>query len=433
MARVQLTEERGAWPVRNPWLLVLAGLGLEFVTLFLPEAAGTALTVARVALTIVALLAAGVAVWLRLHRAGQGADERAQSAALVALAALVPLLAYAGSPRAWDSIRLFLAVLTGVTLSGAVLVLLPNAARRAAVSLLILLHFGGIVTAVTDIATTGGEPPWLANVLWCRFYRFYLQFMYLNNAYHFYSPEPGPPTLLWFHIDYADGSERWVRLPEREQFHTRQEFQRRLALTESTNTKVPLPPSPDMIYRRRLAGGANPAMLMMQGVPFPGVVANPVFIPVQEEYPPQAQWQHPAPFSSFVSAAYARHVAHAYPSEKDPEAPVTGVKVYRVIHTMLFPPQMAARSNPLTPTLYMPYYQGEFDSEGNLKDPNDPFLYWHIPIMWYPENRLPAGFPKGEDEHVVVGEPREDPTLGKLLLIDFTKIHVTRKTPKPSP
>ena len=26
--------------------------------------------------------------------------------------------------------------------------------------------------------------------------------MYLNNAYHFYSPDPGPATYVWFRIFY---------------------------------------------------------------------------------------------------------------------------------------------------------------------------------------------------------------------------------------
>ena len=28
-------------------------------------------------------------------------------------------------------------------------------------------------------------------------FRHYLLFTYMNNAYHFYSPDPGPPTLLY--------------------------------------------------------------------------------------------------------------------------------------------------------------------------------------------------------------------------------------------
>lgn len=427
MARTE-SRQAGPRPPVSPWVPVLAGLGTTFVILVLPSGpeTATAVLVLRAALLVAGLVATGAGVWLGLHFAGQEADERARSAGLVALAVLVPLLAYAASPREWDAIRLGLGVLTAVTLSGAVLVLLPAVARRAAVSLLILAHFAGILTAVTDISPVGGaEAPWLANVVWSKFYRYYLQFMYLNNAYHFYSPEPGPPTLLWFHLDYADGSDRWVRLPERDQFHTRQEYQRRLALTESTNMKAPLPPNPFQQQRRRLAGGANLGALM-PGLLAPDDGRDAVFIPVMEEFPAQLQWQAALPYSRFMVAAYARHVAHAYPSEQHPGAAVTGVKVYRVVRAIIVPPQMVAGMSPADLTLLQPYYQGEFDEDGNLKDPNDPFLYWHIPIMYYPERSLPASFPKTPD--VVVFGEREDPIFGKLLLIDFTKIHVTRKT-----
>src|SRR5438045_224861 len=84
----------------------------------------------------------------------------------------------------------------------AVLVLLPRPARRVVLSLLLLVHFAGILTAVTAVDPQGGSAPWVSRQLFARVYRPYLGFMYLSNAYHFYSPNPGPPTLLWFRIQY---------------------------------------------------------------------------------------------------------------------------------------------------------------------------------------------------------------------------------------
>jgi hypothetical protein len=31
--------------------------------------------------------------------------------------------------------------------------------------------------------------------------------------------------------------------------------------------------------------------------------------------------------------------------------------------------------------MYMPYYQGEYDVAGHLKDPTSPLLYWLVPIV----------------------------------------------------
>jgi hypothetical protein len=42
---------------------------------------------------------------------------------------------------------------------------------------------------------------------------------------------------------------------------------------------------------------------------------------------------------------------------------------------------MAAGKDPYLPTRYLPYFQGEFDPEGNLLDPKDPFLYWYVPMV----------------------------------------------------
>jgi hypothetical protein len=426
MARTDAVKSQAPdGPVSNPWPLLLAGVGLTLLACFLALVPGPAAMALRVILLVLGLVSAGAGVWVRLHFTGQQAEERALSAVLVALATLAPLLAYAATPPEWDTIRLLFGVMTAVTLSGAVLLLLPSAARRVALSLLLLVHFGGILTAVTSVAPPSGDAPWLVNQVWSRFYRHYLQFMYLNNAYHFYSPEPGPPTLLWFHLDYADGSQRWVRLPEREQFGTRQEYQRRLALTESTNFLGPPVPSemfPNIIIERRMIAGGL-AQQPMQGFVLGANREGTVPIPFMDDAPKNVQWRRPTPYSRFMVSAYARHVAHAYPSEENPGAAVTGVKVYRVVHAILLPEQFLDKARPTDPWTYQPFYQGEFDADGNLKDVNDPFLYWLIPIKWVQREKLPHNFPND-----AISATMDDPTRGDMVLVDFTRIHVLRKT-----
>jgi hypothetical protein len=424
MARTDaVNSPPGEGPVRfPPWPTLLVGVGLTLLACVVGFVPGQAFLVLRVMLVVAGLVTTGFGVWLGLHAAGLAADERARSAVVAALAALAPLLAFAAMPPEWDALRLLFGVLTAVTLSGAVMLLLPPAGRRVAASLLILLHFGGIFTAVTSVAPPSGDAPWLVNQVWSRFYRYYLQFMYLNNAYHFYSPEPGPPTLLWFHVDYADGSQRWVRIPEREQFHTRQQYQRRLAMTESTNYVGPplMMFPPDKFQRRMVAGrmiappfGEKPPP--GPAWPIPGLDTAPVF----------AQWRLPTPYSRFMVASYAQHVARTRRSPDNPGAAVTGVKVYRVVHTLLAPVQFASepRLSPTDPTTYQPFYQGEFDADGNLKDRDDPFLYWVIPIEWVRKADLPKGFP---EEAIIASQ--DDPALGAMAKVDFTRIHVLYKT-----
>jgi hypothetical protein len=196
-----------------------------------------------------------------------------------------------------------------------------------------------------------------------------LQFIYLTNAYHFYAPDPGPPCFLWFHVEYADGTARWVKLPDREE-HGRDplalRFYRRLPITDSTNQLVPPLPVPNDVAVRRVAASVR------DGIPTPdeiGVALPTVF-----------QYRVPTDHAKRMLPSFARHVASAYPHE-DGHTAVSGVKVYRVIHAMLSPGDFAAGASVVDPTLYWPYFQGEFDADGNLKDPSDPYLYWLIPIV----------------------------------------------------
>jgi hypothetical protein len=238
--------------------------------------------------------------------------------------------------------------------------------------------------------------------IWTRFYRPYLQFMYLNNAYHFYSPEPGPPTLLWFYIQYEKGSSRWVKIPNREDFRTRLEFQRRLALTESTNSLAGPAVDFEQRWYRRLQAGS---------------LTNPPIPP----YPPR----EPMPYSKHMIRAYARYAARNYPHEQYPEKKVVAVKVYRVIHQILIPTGLLECEKPddlYNPTTYQPFYVGEFDSDGNMLDPEDPFLYWVIPIVAVP--REPQG-------HFRVNVPPQ----GKvdLEIRDYLEVHAKSPTVRRQP
>jgi hypothetical protein len=396
----QVKSSVGEWPLTNPWPPLIVGLAASALALMLAGWSGTAGVLVRLLIVAVGLLSGAAAVSLRLSFTGWELEERTKSAGLLAVAGLISLLSFEALDAAWDSARLVLGVLTFVTLAGAGLILLPTRVRKVVLVLLVLVHFGGIVTAVTTIPPPGSMAPWLSNQAWVHFYRNYLQFMYLNNAYHFYSPEPGPPTLIWFHLEYSDGSSRWVRIPEREQFRTRMEYQRRLALTESINQLSPTPPGlPDDFARPRMMAGDR------FGIPmYPNVIL-------------QRQFQEPQPYSKLMLRCYARYAARTFPSETDPEATVEGIKIYRVIHNMLVGPEMAAgKLRPDDPTTYLPYFQGEFDRDGNLKNPHDPFLYWIIPIIREPK---PGGIPNP----FLPGEAKEAPDFEDLELKDYTKVH----------
>ncbi len=405
--------DRTGWPIRNPRPLLLASLGAAalLVGVFaLPlwvyrvtglDLGGFALTGGFWAFVRVLLVAAAGLL------AGGAVAVRPKDVLVLLGAALASVLIAFGMEPAWDSARLVMFVFTGVALFAAFLVSLPaigeglftgyyflfpgdrhlseqdiadrgrfagSAACRTVVALLAMLHFVGILSAVMSVPVGNREQSYVAmriHDLWAP----YLDFAFLNNAYRFYSPEPGPPTLLWFHIEYADGSTRWLKLPTRSDHApdpAAQEFTRRLSIAESVNQINRGGFIPDELKRARLDKGLKT-----------GIHKHP-------EYPIEMQYQPPFPMAQQLIGEYARYVARNNPNPDNPAAAVTGIKVYRVVHNLLEPKQMASdKLKPNDPWTYLPYYQGEFTPEGELKDPADPLLYWLIPIFPWPKGEQP--------------------------------------------
>src|SRR5689334_2808836 len=208
----------GAQSWLTPRNLLLAGAAVNGLAVLLAMAEGQSPVPLRVGLILTGLALAIVGVNHRLRHYAEAIEERATTAAYLALGAFDVLLAYLASSEEWDTFRMVLGAFVGIGLAGAVLVLLPQLARRVVILVLVVFHFGGILTAVFSVAPPSGVNNWLAGALWTNVYRPYLQFMYLNNAYHFYSPEPGPATQLWFRVSYDPASKvppRWFQFPRR--------------------------------------------------------------------------------------------------------------------------------------------------------------------------------------------------------------------------
>jgi hypothetical protein len=236
--------------------------------------------------------------------------------------------------------------------------------------------------------------------------------MYLNNAYHYYAPEPGPAYLIWFCIHYepdSDGSPnwRWVKVPDfdaqgrplRPDGHRlwpKTEYTRRLTLAEymsSPGFDSGLPP-PDRRNRRTQAGSL-------------------VGIPLHDGMGIESQYRPPNKIALRWTEAAVRHVARTYRHENKPELAVRSVQVYRVVHTIAFPWQIAEGWDPYDPIMYYPFYQGEFEPGGTPiyryfdKDGRpepDSFLYWLIPIVR--EDKRAQETPAPGGPHRMPGPPK---------------------------
>lgn len=349
---------------------------VKFAGLASPGLASTAV----LTLVAIAFLAGGYALTLR------PGDWRAWG-----LAAIIAFLAQAGFPAHWDSLALVGRVL-GIFLSfGTAFAYWPGRIRYPVLSIVPLLHFGAIFTA-----TSWPEPtPWWSNQSAQRVYMNYYKFFYLSNAYHFYSPEPGPASLLFVLIQYeitdpSTGAKRiessWVDIPNRE-VHYKDPlgliYQRRLSITELVAGTSPSSLTPDNFekgdaFNRRKSAAVN--------------VDDPTSrIPISTDIEPVAQqYRVPTPqITRYHLPSYARHIAQEYTT---PERKVLALKIVRVEHRLLTPMQFLPQKDPETgakrqdgtspfdPLTYRPYYLGEYTPAGQLVNPTDPMLYWLLPI-----------------------------------------------------
>jgi hypothetical protein len=304
-----------------------------------------------------------------------------------------------------DSAVLLFRVATVLSAVGALVVLLPSVGRRIVVSLFILFHFVGILTAVTSVSPS----PWLSTQIWTTVYRPYLYFLWLNNAYHFYSPQPGPANLLWFCIEYESDSDgtrnfRWVLIPDWDddghpvnpdgsRVFSGTEYTRRLSLAEYTGSGGGVPWDLYQLIGKRMEKG------QLDRIP----LFDPRILPYDQQY------KLPDDRSKRWIQTYVRHVAatfkHQNPAKE--HLPVKTVKFYRVLHQILDPGQIIQGMEPNDTRLYYPFYCGEFDKDGNYSDRcvrtginsegyfqwevRDPYLYWIIPTEYLIRHAQGAG------------------------------------------
>ena len=81
--------------------------------------------------------------------------------------------------------------------------------------------------------------------------------------------------------------------------------------------------------------------------------------------------------------------------------------------------------DPLDPITFVPTYMGEYDTEGRLLDPKDPFLFWHIPIVRLPKNYPEQGVQVGPEGSVMITHWPETPQV-PTKIVDFVEIHATQ-------
>lgn len=333
-------------------------------------------------------LAAAVAGVVGMVITGIAVARRPNDSVVLAIASVTALLAFFGTNPNWDAIRVMMGLMAAVAAVATLLLRLPQTVRRVAISLFVLYHFCGILSAITS----PHPMPWLTAQLWSRVFRPHLEFCYVNNAYQFYSPQPGPAQVLWFCIYGEDGQSHWLKIPRRAEVldPLGVEYFRRLSLTERANQNVPTPLGP-------------PEELRVVRWNYRSL------IPLHPELLDLQQFRMPNEHARQILASYARHVAKTYGTGR-PDVPVKSVKVYLTQHRMLGQKEFADGMDPFDPTTYIPFFVGDFDVDGNLTDPNDPMLYWIVPIIRGPNHKSgPPGSPGLDIRNYVTVHAGSDP------------------------
>jgi hypothetical protein len=338
-----------------------AGLAADALT----GPVATVVSSVRVWLVVVGVIGAGVAISLRFDLWKTWA-----------FGAATALLAVPGLPAHWDSFRFFFTIVAGLAAFGAALRAVSAAWRLRAVTVVLLFHFFGIFTAATAPTPTS----WVNEQLFSRVYNPYLQFIYLRNAYHFYSPDPGPASLICCLMRtetgekvLSDGTKvptyefKWIVLPKRPadvKDPLGVAYYRRLALSEHIARGTPGASLPESFEKGEM-------MTRRRESPIP---LHPVeLIPYQYKLP------HPD-LLRYVIPSYAQHVILDHTPDAATAAKTT-LKIYRLEHRTLAVNDFRTGNNPYHPATYRAYFLGEFNVNGDLLDAQERLLYWVVPVI----------------------------------------------------
>ncbi|MGL4555313.1 MAG: hypothetical protein ACRC33_29450 [Gemmataceae bacterium] len=418
MASLPAPSSEAGDPAFPPAPVLLGGLGTVIAAAAWNAAAPAALPGERVLAVTAALVAVGAALAVQLPRMRDDAESRLAAGGLWALAAAAAFLGSMGVAPSWDSVALLFRLAAGAAALAGLITAVPTGWRLFLGSLLIAFHFAAILCAITVVPPPNAPAPFLSMQAYVRWFHAYLVGVNLNNGYHFYAPEPGPCALVWFRVQWADGASVWVRIPDHPKMNNHLERRRLGALATVITQGNPIPPDrAEKLAEARLKAGEARRIPADPNVPLP------------------AQYREPNSTCKLLLASYVRFIARTTPHPSGGSA-VTGVKVYSVEYFNPPVEHFQAGREPLDATLYAPYYMGDYDAAGALKDEcyrlvpgpkpdgppevvQDPFLYWRIPILR--EITVPPAAPG------LPASPLPPPWTDEGKVVNYVRVHTGDK------
>jgi hypothetical protein len=389
-----------------PWLpparVILTGLGitalgwLSCVMVRLNPAIG-------IILVVVGLLVIGIGLATHLSAPRPALENPFLTSLWWLLGAAAAFVGSLALEESADSMSDLLNLAALAAVFAALLSAVPRAYRLVGISLLIGWHFFAIFTATQIIGGTAG-PSWLASQVWTRVTRPYLQITHLNNAYHFYAPEPGPVAVVWFRVRFADGAVVWERLPNHAKCPNHVERRRMAGIASTLGQSMPGQPSEEQIRLRDEAAQryAPPLPPRPQGMPL------------------DLQYRDPGPLGKMMIESMARYFARTTTHPNGEKVPVVAVKIYRGECSNPRVEDFQAGRDPLDPTLFRAWYLGEYDPQGKLTEASShDMLYWLIPILRVRDNTPSPDGPIGKGR----SRAEQEPWDGGGKIVNYLRIH----------
>jgi hypothetical protein len=209
---------------------------------------------------------------------------------------------------------------------------------KVVVSIVVLLHFFAILTAVTGAGSVNFPAPELALHVKDFYTRPYLHFTFLTNPYRFYAPNPGPTNLVWFRLTYADGSVKWAETPRRKDWPIRMPYQRHLCVVMLFD-QMAISASPEDPAVRRLTNEGK-----------------------------------------IVASSMVRYMArkHGRTLDDGTPNPVTEVAIYNVMHSIMEPWQVQNDWDLNDLRLHTPLYVGTFTADGIQLDAGTTTIEYRV-------------------------------------------------------
>jgi hypothetical protein len=204
------------------------------------------------------------------------------------------------------------------------------------ISLIILFHLSAIITHVI----AGGGPFVMKQI--SSWYRPYLKTMWMDNAYRFYAPDPGSTEVLWYKLQYEDGSTRWTQVPRREDFYLRMPFQRTMSIAllgSMMIEKEPVNPKDD---------SASVASVLVNNQMTYRTILNPQ--------------------GEIYFRSYARHIGHKEHLHPATGSPLVSMDCYLVHYNIRTPYQMRTNINMYDPRILDIQFMATFSVDGTMSN-----------------------------------------------------------------